>query len=95
MKCSLGIFRIRRETKNGKYEINDEMTRPYFELNKVIGGVFGLATDLYGITFKENRDIPVYHKEVIPYEVFDETASLFRYCTPIFTHATANEVVLG
>lgn len=58
--------------KTAKYDINDEMTRPYFELNKVIAGVFGLATDLYGITFKENRDIPVYNKEVIPYEVYDE-----------------------
>ena len=58
--------------KTAKYDINDEMTRPYFELNKVIDGVFGLATELFGISFKENRDIPVYHQEVIPYEVYDE-----------------------
>ncbi len=54
-----------------KFDLNDEMLKPYFELNKVIDGVFGLATKLYGITFKPNKDIPVYNEEVIPYEVFD------------------------
>ncbi len=54
-----------------KFDINDEMLKPYFELNKVIDGVFGLATELYGITFKLNEDIEVYHEDVKPYEVFD------------------------
>ncbi len=54
-----------------KFDLNDEMLKPYFELNKVIDGVFGLATDLFGITFKLNLSIPVYNQEVIPYEVFD------------------------
>ncbi len=54
-----------------KFDLNDEMLKPYFELSKVIDGVFGLATELYGITFKPNNDIPVYNEEVIPYEVFD------------------------
>lgn len=58
--------------KNEKYQINDEMLRPYFELSNVKKGVFGLATKLYGITFKENKDIPVYHKDVTAYEVFDK-----------------------
>ncbi|MBE6283414.1 MAG: M3 family metallopeptidase [Mediterranea massiliensis] len=58
--------------KNEKYQINDEMLRPYFELSNVKMGVFGLATKLYGITFKENKDIPVYHKDVTAYEVFDK-----------------------
>ena len=40
-----------------KYNIDAEMLRPYLELNKVIDGVFGLANRLYGITFKENKDI--------------------------------------
>lgn len=57
--------------KDSKFQINDEMLRPYFELNNVTKGVFGLATDLYGITFKENKKIPVYHPEVKAYEVFD------------------------
>ena len=48
------------------------MTRPYFQLDSVKKGVFGLATQLYGITFKENKKIPVYDKEVEAYEVYDE-----------------------
>ena len=54
-----------------KFDLNDEMLKPYFELSKVVEGVFGLATELYGITFKVNNSIPVYNEEVIPYEVFD------------------------
>ena len=55
-----------------KFNIDAEMLRPYFELSKVIDGVFGLANRLYGITFKENKDIPVYHPDVKAYEVFDK-----------------------
>lgn len=58
-----------------KYNLDSEMLRPYFELSKVISGVFGLATRLYGITFKENKEIPVYHPDVKAYEVFDEDGS--------------------
>ncbi len=58
-----------------KYNIDAEMLRPYFQLEKVIGGVFGLANRLYGITFKENKDIPVYHPDVKAYEVFDRDGS--------------------
>ena len=58
--------------KKQKFNLNDEMLRPYFELDKVKEGVFGLATRLYGITFKKNADIPVYHGEVDAYEVFDK-----------------------
>ena len=58
-----------------KYNIDQEMLRPYYELSKVIDGVFGLANRLYGITFKENSDIPVYHPDVKAYEVFDKDGS--------------------
>ena len=58
-----------------KYNIDAEMLRPYFELKNVIKGVFGLANRLYGITFKENKDIPVYHPDVKAYEVFDKDGS--------------------
>lgn len=58
--------------KDSKFKINDEMTRPYFELSNVTNAVFGLATRLYGITFKENKEIQVYHPEVKAYEVYDE-----------------------
>ena len=58
-----------------KYNLDAEMLRPYFELKNVIKGVFGLANKLYGITFKENKDIPVYHPDVKAYEVFDKDGS--------------------
>ena len=58
-----------------KYNLDEEMLRPYFELKNVIKGVFGLANKLYGITFKENKDIPVYHPDVKAYEVFDKDGS--------------------
>ena len=58
-----------------KYNLDQEMLRPYFELSKVISGVFGLANKLYGITFKENKDIPVYHPDVKAYEVFNKDGS--------------------
>jgi len=58
-----------------KYNLDAEMLRPYFQLDKVIDGVFGLANKLYGITFKENKDIPVYHPDVKAYEVFDKDGS--------------------
>ena len=57
--------------KDTRFHVNDEMTRPYFELENVKKGVFGLATQLYGITFKANKEIPVYHPEVDAYEVYD------------------------
>ena len=58
-----------------KYNLDEEMLRPYFELSKVIEGVFGLANRLYGITFKPNDKIPVYHPDVKPYEVYDKNGS--------------------
>ena len=60
------------QLKDKKFNLNEEMLRPYFELESVKGGVFGLATQLYGITFKKNNEIPVYHKDVDAYEVFDK-----------------------
>ncbi len=61
--------------KMERYNIDAEMLRPYFQLDKVISGVFGLANTLYGITFKENTEIPVYHPDVKAYEVFDKDGS--------------------
>lgn len=61
-----------QKLKDRKFSVNDEMLRPYFELSKVKEGVFGLASRLYGITFKKNPGIPVYHKDVEAYEVFDK-----------------------
>ncbi len=61
--------------KERRFNIDNEKLRPYFELGNVINGVFGLATRLYGITFKENKDIPVYHPDVRAYDVTDKDGS--------------------
>ena len=58
--------------KNKKFNLDEEMLRPYLELEQVKKGVFGLAEELYGITFKKNPEIPVYHKDVEAYEVEDK-----------------------
>lgn len=54
-----------------KYALDDEMLKPYFQLDSVQSGVFGLANRLYGITFKEVHNIPLYHEEVKTFEVYD------------------------
>ena len=61
--------------KEKTYQMDDELLRPYFPLEQVIDGVFGLATRLYGISFKANPQIPVYHPEVTAYEVYDRDGS--------------------
>ncbi|MBQ1178353.1 MAG: M3 family metallopeptidase [Bacteroidaceae bacterium] len=68
--------------RSEKYSLNDEMVRPYFKLDNVTRGVFGLATQLYGITFVENKDIPVYHPDVKAYDVLDKDGS---YLAVIYT----------
>ena len=62
--------------KNDKYAFNDEDMKPYFELENTINGVLGLATKLYGYTFKENKNIPVYHPDVKAYEVYEKDGSI-------------------
>jgi peptidyl-dipeptidase Dcp len=61
--------------KMQKYQFDEEQLRPYFELSRVIQGVFGLATRLYGITFRRNTQISVYHPDVEAYEVMDRDGS--------------------
>ncbi|GAA4470126.1 M3 family metallopeptidase [Nibrella saemangeumensis] len=58
--------------KKERYNLDDEMLKPYFKLENVLNGAFTVANKLYGLTFKENKDIPVYNPEVKAYEVFDE-----------------------
>lgn len=58
-----------------KYNLDPEMLRPYLQVDKVIEGVFALASRLYGLRFQKNEDIPVFHPDVIPYEVFDADGS--------------------
>lgn len=61
--------------KAAKYSFDEEALRPYFELDKVIDGVFGLATRLYGITFEQNDSIEVYHPDVKAFDVKDTDGS--------------------
>lgn len=68
--------------KHEKYDLNDEMTKPYFELENVKKGVFGLATRLYGIHFTKNPKIPVYNPEVDAYDVTDENG---KYLAVLYT----------
>ncbi len=60
------------KVKTEKFDFTEEMTKPYFQLENVIDGIFSLANKLYGISFKENKDIKIYHDEVKAYEVLDE-----------------------
>ena len=62
--------------KNSRYAFNDEDMKPYFEINNTIDGVLGLATRLYGYTFKENKELPVYHPDVKVFEVYEDDGSL-------------------
>ena len=60
------------QVRKAKYDVDEEAEKPYFELNNVLqNGVFYAANQLYGITFKERSDIPVYHPDVRVFEVFD------------------------
>ncbi|HEY4382553.1 MAG TPA: peptidyl-dipeptidase Dcp [Acidobacteriaceae bacterium] len=60
------------QVRKAKYDLDESQVKPYFEINKVLqDGVFFAATQLYGITFKERKDIPVYAPDVRVFEVFD------------------------
>ncbi len=61
--------------KKARYNINDEILKPYFSLDKVKEAIFSLASRLYGLRFSRNDSIPVYHNEVIAYEVFESDDS--------------------
>lgn len=75
--------------KEEKFSLNDEELRPYFELNNVIKGVFGLATKLYGVTFVENYDAQVYHPEVRAFNVLDKKGEFLGLLyTDFFPRAT-------
>jgi peptidyl-dipeptidase Dcp len=58
-----------------KYELDDEMLRPYFQLENVVDGAFSLVTKLYGVTFEERTDIPKYHEDVRVFEVKEADGS--------------------
>lgn len=62
--------------RKAKYDLDENQIKPYFELNRVLrDGVFYAASQLYGLTFKERKDIPVYQEDVKVFEVFDQDGS--------------------
>ncbi len=63
------------KVRKAKYDLNEEDIRPYFKLENVREGIFTLVNKLYGVTFKQRNDLPLYHPEVISYEVFDADGS--------------------
>jgi len=64
------------QVRKAKYDLDESQIMPYFELNSVLqNGVFYAANKLYGLTFKERHDIPVYHPDVRTFEVFDADGS--------------------
>ncbi|QDE41103.1 peptidyl-dipeptidase Dcp [Luteibacter pinisoli] len=71
------------KVRKAKYDLDESQVRPYFELDNVLqNGVFYAANQLYGITFKERKDIPVYQPDVRVFEVFDKdgTSMALFYC---------------
>ena len=61
------------QVRKAKFDLDESQVKPYFEINNVLeNGVFYAATQLYGLTFKERKDIPVYNKDVRVFEVFDK-----------------------
>jgi peptidyl-dipeptidase Dcp len=63
--------------KEEKYAFNEEDLRPYFKLENVVEGVFAHAKKLYGLAFKENKTLPVYHPEVKVYEIYEEKSQKY------------------
>ena len=71
------------QVRKQKYDLDESQIKPYFELNSVLqNGVFFAAKQMYGITFKERHDIPVYNPDVRVFEVFDKdgTSLALWYC---------------
>jgi peptidyl-dipeptidase Dcp len=71
------------QVRKAKYDLDEAEVRPYFEMNNVLqNGVFYAANQLYGLTFKERKDIPVWHPDVRVFEVFnaDGTPLALWYC---------------
>ena len=65
-----------------KFDLDEEALRPYFELNNVIEGIFGLAKRIYGIAFAENKNISTYHEDVKAYDVTDKDG---RFLAVLYT----------
>ena len=80
------------QVRKAQYDFNESEVKPYFELNRVLqDGVFYAAHQLFGLSFKERKDLPVYGPEVVIYEVFDADGSAMGlFITDYFTRDNKN-----
>lgn len=80
------------QVRKAKYDLDENQIKPYFEVTTVLEkGVFYAAEKFYGITFKERKDLPVYHPDVVAYEVFDRDGkSLALYYLDFYTRSNKN-----
>ena len=80
------------QVRKAKYDLDDSEIKPYFEIRNVLEkGVFFAAKQMYGITFKERKDLPVYHPDVVVYEVFDKDGtSMAIYYNDFYTRDNKN-----
>jgi peptidyl-dipeptidase Dcp len=79
------------QVRAAQYALDEEQIKPYFELDRVLrDGVFYAAQRLYGLTFRERHDIPVYHPDVRVFEVFDADTSLGLFYADYFKRDNKN-----
>lgn len=78
------------QVRKAKYDLDENQIKPYFEVTTVLEkGVFYAAEKFYGLTFKKRTDLPVYHPDVVAYEVFDKDGkSLAIYYLDFFTRSS-------
>ncbi len=80
------------QVRKAKYDLDESLIKPYFEVTTVLEkGVFFAAEKFYGITFKKRTDLPVYHPDVVTYEVFDKDGqSMALYYLDFYTRSNKN-----
>jgi peptidyl-dipeptidase Dcp len=94
--AAVGLGVLLRAGAQGEVRLDEAQVKPYFEVNNVLqNGVFYAANQLYGITFKERKDIPVYDPDVRVFEVFDAMASRWRCGTATTSSATTRAAARG
>lgn len=77
------------KVRKDKYDLDESVTKPYFELNNTMQGVFYTANKLWGVEFKKRDDLPKYHPDVTTYEVFDKDgSSIGVYMTDFYVRAS-------
>lgn len=80
------------QVRKAKYDLDENEIKPYFEVMSVLeNGVFFAAEKFYGITFKKRTDLPVYHPDVLTYEIFDKDgSSMALYYLDFYTRPNKN-----